>query len=168
MGKVKRAIIIERTTIEKVQETVSNLSDEALTIDFDEFFSKQPEICEFVTELMSESGQQARDLCLFLSYLVYKAAVEATSVHELPTNAKTITEAYKESRLWIDKMSGLSEVEIDRLTVSGQDGQFHLLGFVIGEINMAIAEGLTLNEQEQGKMLFILKTVISSLTWNKS
>ena len=87
---------------------------------------------------MSESGQQARDLCFFLAYIVYKAAVEATPAHDAPTDAKTITEAHKESTLWLEKMSGLSEGEIDKLTVSGQNGQFHLLGFVIGEINLAI------------------------------
>ncbi len=149
--------------IERVRDRVAEFSDDVLDGEFEAFFSKQPEICNFVTDLTSERGQQARELALFLAYLVYKAVEEGRSQDHEQVDAQTITSACGESREWIEKMHGLDGADIDRSSVSGRDGELHLLGFVIAEMNEA---GPELSEEEKGTILFALKTVISSLTWS--
>ena len=40
--------------------------------EFDSFFKEQPSICDFITELTSESSLRIQELSLFLSYMVFK------------------------------------------------------------------------------------------------
>ena len=167
MEKVKPEVLVGRDIIDRVRRNVADLSEEALHGEFDDFFSKQREICEFVTDLMSEGGQPARELCLFLAYMVYKTAKEHGGSCVQPVDAQKIAAACSESRKWIEKMDSLSGTDIDHSSVAGRDGQFHLLGFVIGEINGITSEDLELTEQDKGRILFVLKTVILSLTWSK-
>ncbi len=163
MGQTEPVEVIGPETIDRVRQRVAEFPDDVLDGEFEAFFSKQPEICDFVTDLTSESGQQARELALFMAYMVYKAVEEGRSRAPERVDAQTITSACGESREWIQEMNGLDGADIDRSSVSGRDGQLHLLGFVIAEMNEA---GLELSEEEKGTILFALKTVISSLTWS--
>ena len=163
MGQTEPVGVIGPEIIERVRDKVAEFPDDVLNGEFETFFSKQPEICDFVTDLTSESGQQARELVLFLAYMVYKAVEEGRSQDPEQVDAQTITSACGESREWIEKMNGLDGADIDRSSVSGRDGELHLLGFVIAEMNEAGAE---LSEEEKGTILFALKTVISCLTWS--
>ena len=161
MGQTEPVGVIGPEVIERIRERVAEFPDDVLDGEFEAFFSKQPEICNFITDLTSESGQQARELALFLIYMVYKAVAEGRNEDPDRVDAQTITSACGESREWIETMNGLEGADIDRSSVSGRDGQLHLLGFVIAEMNEA---GLELSEEEKGTILFALKTVISSLT----
>ena len=160
MGQTEPVGVIGPEVIERIRERVAEFPDDVLDGEFEAFFSKQPEICNFITDLTSESGQQARELALFLIYMVYKAVAEGRNEAPERVDAQTITSACGESREWIETMNGLEGADIDRSSVSGRDGQLHLLGFVIAEMNEA---GLELSEEEKGTILFALKTVISSL-----
>ncbi len=161
MGQTEPVGVIGPEIIERVRERVAGFPDDVLDGEFEAFFSKQPEICDFVTDLTSESGQQARELALFLVYMVHKAVEEGRSKDPERVEAQTITSACGESREWIETMNGLDGADIDRSSVSGRDGELHLLGFVIAEMNEA---GPELSEEEKGTILFVLKTVISSFT----
>ena len=163
MGQTEPVGVIGPEIIERVRDRVAAFPDDVLDGEFETFFSKQPAICDFVTDLTSESGQQARELVLFLAYMVYKAVEEGRSQDPEQVDAQTITSACAESREWIEKINGLDGADIDRSSVSGRDGELHLLGFVIAEMNQA---GPELSLEEKGTILFALKTVISSLTWS--
>jgi hypothetical protein len=58
---------------------------------FDPLSQKQPGICEFVTELTSDSATEIQELSLFLSYMVFKAveAAEPEGIDKLKEVLRT-------------------------------------------------------------------------------
>jgi hypothetical protein len=127
--------------------------------EFNTFFHEQPSICDFVTELTSESSLKIQELSLFLSYMVFKT-VKMGQTDSLGTiTSQSIEAAYRESENWIE-----------RINQDGDEAQIppepepHLVQYVISELNQPLEDGKVLEDEEKGEVFFVLKTVISSLT----
>jgi hypothetical protein len=155
-----------------VQEACSQVGDyneEVMVSEFDRFFKAQPALCDFVVELTNESSQHIQEITLFLSYMVFKAVETARS--DLPAvSASTIEKLYRESELWIDRVSQANQGELSAAITSGLEAETEpfLLQYVIAELNQSLDDGTQLNDEEKGEVFFVLRTVISSLSQNRS
>src|SRR6185295_12584499 len=100
-------------TSESVDEACSEVnaySDDRMMKEFDAFFKEQPAICDFITELTSESAMKLQELALFMSYMVYKAVKKGTPEGVEPVSAEKIEAAYRESEGWIERINQGAEV----------------------------------------------------------
>ena len=157
--------MVEKQTIERIRAHVADCSDEALEQEFDQFFARQSEVCDFVMDLTSSSSQKVRELSLYLSYVTYKALSEDTGLTE-PVGADVIQNACRESQEWIQRVSEMNADQFSSATASQVGNEPYLLGYVIAEVQDAIEDGLDLGEEEKGTIFFVLKTVIASMTLN--
>jgi len=150
--------MIDSACLDQVCSEVDSYSDDHMVQEFNGFFREQPSLCEFVTQLTSESDATIQELSLFLSYMVFKAVKQSQGkILEVP--ADHIEEAYKECEGWIEKLSeerGSAELPVDT--------EPYLVQYVISELNHPLEDGTLLDDEEKGEVFFVLKTVISSLT----
>jgi hypothetical protein len=65
--------MINSELVDQACAEVNGYTDDRMMSEFDAFFKEQPSICDFITELTSESSLQIQELSLFLSYMVFKA-----------------------------------------------------------------------------------------------
>jgi hypothetical protein len=146
--------LVDRACVE-----VDGYNEDRMMSEFNTFFQEQPSICDFVTELTSESSLKIQELSLFLSYMVFKT-VKMGQTDSLGTiTSQSIEAAYRESENWIE-----------RINQDGDEAQIppepepHLVQYVISELNQPLEDGKVLEDEEKGEVFFVLKTVISSLT----
>ena len=155
--------MIQKQTIEKIRQDVASCSDEALEREFDQFFSKQSEVCDFVMDVTSSSSQKVRELSLYLSYVTYKTLSGDLNLDE-PIASEIIVRAGRESQEWIQKVGEMDAEQFSAASASEVGSEPYLLGFVVTEVQDAIEDGLDLNEEEKGTVFFVLKTVIAAMT----
>lgn len=155
--------MVRKQTIEQVRIQVANCADEDLEREFDAFFQKQPEICDFVMDCTLPSGQAVGEFSLYLSYVTFKTLAVDTGLTD-PVPASTIAQAAIESQEWIDRLAEMDAEQFASAPSSETGDEPYLLGFVVTEVQDAIEDGLDLDDEDKGTVLFVLKTVISSMT----
>ena len=158
-------VMITNAVVEQACNEVSGYSEEQMASEFERFFTTQPDLCDFVSELTSESDQKIQELSLFLSYMVFKA-VEKSEPRQAPrATREAIETAFHESENWIEKVneveSGNAQASI--LSNISVDAEPHLLQYVISEINQPMDDETQLGDEQKGEVFFVLKTVISTL-----
>jgi hypothetical protein len=151
--------------VEKACSEVNAFTDDQMMQEFDRFFQKQPGICEFVTELTSDSTTEIQELSLFLSYMVFKAAeaAEPEGMDKLlEVSADRIESAFRESESWIDRLEQVTQGEAQSNKVVPEDIEPILVQYIISELNQPLEDGTLLVDEQKGEVFFVLKTVISS------
>lgn len=151
--------MITSDLVDQACSEVNSYTDDRMMTEFDAFFKEQPSICDFITELTSESSMQIQELSLFLSYMVFKAVKMGQADTLSPVTAENIEAAYRDSENWIDRINQ----EGDRAEIPA-DPEPHLIQYIISELNQPLENGTMLEDEEKGEVFFVLKTVISSLT----
>jgi len=160
-------VMITNQYVDQACAEVSLYSEEVMASEFERFFKTQPGLCDFVTELTTESDQRIQELALFLSYMVYKV-VEAARPEIAAVSPESIEAAFHRSEAWIEKMNEAQSEDLSSSILSGleKDTEPNLLQYVISEINEPLENGTQLTDEEKGEVFFVLKTVISSLSEN--
>jgi len=151
--------MITSQTVDDACSEVNSYSDDRMMGEFDAFFKEQPSVCEFITELTSESALKIQELALFMSYMVYKAVKKGAPESVPAVSPETMEAAYKESEGWIERINEGAEA-----SDMPADTEPYLIQYVISELNQPLEDGSFLEDEEKGEVFFILKTVISSLT----
>ena len=157
--------MITSEIVEQACSEVSAFTDDQMMREFDRFFQKQPGICEFVTELTSDSATEIQELSLFLSYMVFKAAetAEPEGMDKLlEVSAEHIESAFRESESWIDRLEQVSQGEATADKLVPEDIEPFLVQYIISELNQPLEDGTLLVDEQKGEVFFVLKTVISS------
>jgi len=151
--------MITSESVDQACAEVNDYTDDRMMQEFDGFFKEQPSLCDFITELTSESSMKIQELALFLSYLVYKSVKRSTPQGMLAVSEASIEEAYRECEAWIDHINqGGTPADMP------SDTEPYLIQFVISELNQPLEDGTLLEDEQKGEVFFVLKTVISSLT----
>jgi hypothetical protein len=145
--------------VEQACSEVNMYTDEHMLGEFDRFFQEQPSICDFVTELTSESDTRIQELSLFLAYMVFKTVKLGHANLLAPVTPDNIEEAYRDSESWIDRINEGNPPED-----LPEDTEPYLIQYVISELNQPLEDGTLLGDEEKGEVFFVLKTVISSFT----
>lgn len=158
--------MITSDIVEMACSEVGAYTDNKMMSEFDRFFEKQPNICDFVAELTNESTTEIQELSLFLSYMVFKAAeADAADAMDSPgelleVSAEQIESAFHESESWIDRIEQSPDKEGSGL--EPDDTEPFLMQYVISELNQPLEDGSLLEDEQKGEVFFVLRTVISS------
>src|SRR6185295_16986165 len=102
--------MITSESVDEACSEVNGYTDDRMMQEFDAFFKEQPSICDFITELTSESAMKIQELALFMSYMVYKAVQKGSPEGVPAVSAEAIEEAYRESEGWIERINQGAEV----------------------------------------------------------
>ena len=150
--------MINSDLVDQACSEVNGYAEERMMAEFDAFFREQPSICEFVTEVTSESSLKIQELSLFLAYMIFKT-IKVGQTGAVPVvSPENIESAYRESEDWIDRINqGGEQLQIP-------DPEPYPTPHVISELNQPLEDGSLLDDEEKGEVFFVLKTVISSLT----
>ena len=97
--------MITSDVVDQACSEVNGYTDERMMKEFDSFFKEQPSICDFITELTSESSMPIQELSLFLSYMVFKTMKLRNPETLPPIPAESIEAAYRQSETWIDRIN---------------------------------------------------------------
>src|ERR1041385_52243 len=110
--------MISNEAVEQVCSEVGEYSDDQMASEFERFFGRQPELCDFIVELTGESGTKIQELSLFLSYMIFKA-VESSGPEALnEITHEAIESAMRESESWIEKINQIETGEIESAILS--------------------------------------------------
>jgi hypothetical protein len=151
--------MINSDSVDRACLEVDSYNEDRMLSEFDTFFKEQPSICDFITELTSESSMKIQELSLFLSYMIFKTIKMAHRDKLDTVSSQNIEAAYRESEGWIERINqGMDEAQIPA------DPEPYLTQYVISELNQPLEDGKLLEDEEKGEVFFVLKTVISSLT----
>ncbi len=161
--------MITSDAVEQACAEVGDFSEEQMASEFERFFKAQPELCDFIVELTSESEQRIQELSLFLSYMILKAVETGTPGGIAPVSTERIETAFKESESWIERINQAQSPEMQSSILSGlaADSEPHLLQYVISEINQPMDDGTQLGDEQKGEVFFVLKTVITTLSGSR-
>jgi hypothetical protein len=151
--------MITNELVDQACAEVNEYTDDRMMKEFDAFFKEQPSICDFITELTSESSLRIQELSLFLSYMIFKTIKISQPDAVTVVSPESIESAYRESESWIDRINE----EGDNAQIPA-DPEPYLTQYVISELNQPLEDGKLLQDEEKGEVFFVLKTVISSLT----
>jgi hypothetical protein len=151
--------MITNELVDQACAEVNEYTDDRMMKEFDAFFKEQPSICDFITELTSESSLRIQELSLFLSYMIFKTIKISQPAAVTVVSPESIESAYRESESWIDRINE----EGDNAQIPA-DPEPYLTQYVISELNQPLEDGKLLQDEEKGEVFFVLKTVISSLT----
>jgi hypothetical protein len=101
--------------------------------------------------------------------MIFKA-VEAAEPNLPLVNPNKIEQAWRESESWIDRVNQAGNGELQSAISSGleADTEPYLLQYIIAELNQSSENGTELKDEEKGEVFFVLRTVISSLSQNRS
>lgn len=160
--------MVERQTIEKIRTDATDCSEEALESEFEQFFSNQPAICNFVMDVTSAGNQSAGELALYMSFVVYKSLLLDRDGSLESVGNEEIADACSESGDWVHRMSEAEETGVQSPSLSKLNDEPYLISYVISEVHDAIKNGLELTEEEKGAVFFVLTAVIESLTANSN
>jgi hypothetical protein len=157
--------MISGDSVDKACSEVGEYTDEQMVGEFDRFFRAQPAVCEFIIELTQGSGQKIQELCLFLSYIVFKAMEIEQPGTALTIKPADIEAAYNNTESWMTQLSHADNAELQATIAANlkQDTEPFLLQYVISELNEPMEDGKELDDEEKGEIFFVLKTVISSI-----
>jgi hypothetical protein len=97
--------MITSDVVDQACSEVNGYTDDRMMKEFDSFFKEQPSICDFITELTSESSMPIQELSLFLSYMVFKTMKLRNPETLPPIPAESIEAAYRQSETWIDRIN---------------------------------------------------------------
>src|SRR4030095_14865617 len=92
--------LVDQTCLE-----VDSYNEDRMMAEFDAFFKEQPSICDFITELTSESSLRIQELSLFLSYMIFKTIKISQPDAVTVVSPESIEAAYRESESWIDRIN---------------------------------------------------------------
>jgi len=151
--------MISNEVVERACTEVGKYTDDQMMKEFDRFFQKQPGICDFVSELTSESATEIQELSLFLSYMVFKAAETADPRGLAEVSAERIESAFHDSESWIDR---IEKAQDQGIGLEADDMEPFLMQYVISELNQPLENGTLLEDEQKGEIFFVLRTVISS------
>ena len=152
--------MISSEIVERACSEVGTYTDDQMMKEFDRFFQKQPGICDFVSELTSESASEIQELSLFLSYMVFKAAETADPRGLAEVPAERIESAFHDSESWIDR---IEQAQDKGIGLEADDTEPFLMQYVISELNQPLEDGRLLEDEQKGEVFFVLRTVISSI-----
>ena len=157
--------MVTSDTVEQACNEVSSYTEEQMAAEFERFFKSQPDLCDFIVDLTTDSGQQIQELSLFLSYMVFKAVEAAQPARLESISQGRIEEAFKQSEAWIERVNQIAgEPGSAVMSNLASDSEPHLLQYVISELNQPLEDGTSLADEQKGEVFFVLKTVISSLS----
>src|SRR2546430_16581309 len=125
--------MISTESVEKACSQVGQFTDEQMASEFDRFFQTQPAVCDFIVDLTHESGQKIQELCLFLSYMVFKT-LEAAEAHSAGTvKPEDIEAAYRETESWVTRVSQVKDTDLQGAIAESlqRDTEPYLLHYVI-------------------------------------
>lgn len=154
--------MITNDIVEMACAEVGEYTDQKMMSEFDRFFEKQPNICDFVAELTGESSTEIQELSMFLSYMIFRTAeADMDSPGDLAeVSAERIEAAFHESESWIERIEQTPDKEGSGL--EPDDTEPFLIQYVISELNQPLEDGALLQDEQKGEVFFVLRTVISS------
>jgi hypothetical protein len=141
---------------------IGSQSTQEMSLEAERFNKEQPLLASFVNAFTAELPAEARDLTLYLAYLIWRIFETGGSRTSL-VSANTILDLIQENWLFIERFvhmwqseTGSYISEIDFLI------QPHILDYIASVI---LEEGrlLGIAEHHLGYMIFVCKTVLDSL-----
>jgi hypothetical protein len=154
--------LLTKSAVDRIMGKIGSQTTREMSLEAERFNKEQPLLASFVNAFTAELPPQARDLTLYLAYLIWRI-FEAGGTRTSLVSASIILDRIHENWLFIERFvdmhkneTGSYLGEIDFLS------QPHILNYIASVIlNEGKINGIA--EHHLGYMIFVLKTVLDSL-----
>jgi hypothetical protein len=155
---------IPEAIVEKTWREVAGFSPNRAKKEMMKISNNQPELLAFVTESSQETGQEVRELAIYMFLVVYRMFQEAhRKIKKI--SSEEIIECYEHNESLMERLEGADEKFLDRIASVQTSRQPYVVKYV-ADVLMEDDEGedaLALTEKRKGFLFLLLKTVIDVL-----
>jgi hypothetical protein len=156
---------IPEAIVEKTSREVAGFSPNRAKKEMMKISNNQPELLAFVTESSQETGQEVRELAIYMFLVVYRMFQEAhRKIKKI--SSEEIIECYEHNEGLMERLEGAHEKFLDRVASVQTSRQPYVVNYVVDALMEEDDEGedaLALTEEQKGFLFLLLKTVIDVL-----
>ena len=156
--------LIPKKIVDQTWPEVSEYSVSKMVKETKRFGKAQPHIMGFIIEFCQDLDEEAQELALYLTYVLFRMIEKGYGKRTLPQiSPEDVIEAYEANERLFESMEGVDDRFIERwIRHSGElKKQPYLFQYVV-EALYEEGEELELDEETHGYLLILLKTVIDA------
>ena len=125
---------------------------------------KQPELLAFLMAYTDDLGQEAKELAIYIAFVVYKMFSDSSGGKLRKITSKEIMAVYDENMHLIESIDGAQDKFIDRIAAVQVSKQPYVMKYVLEALMEDVGENdIELTEEDIGSLYTILKTEIDVL-----
>ena len=150
--------------VEKTWQEVAGFSPDKAKREMTKIGNIQPELLAFVMESSKETGQEVRELAIYMFLVVYRMFQEAHGKIK-KISPEEIIKCYEHNEGLMERLEGADEKFLDRIASVQTSRQPYVVRYVVDAL-MEDDEGedpVALTEEQKGFLFLILKTVTDVL-----
>ena len=155
---------VEESIVDEVWDRVAKMDEDAGIASMTEFTQQQPNLVGFVAAFSEELRDEARELGIYLLFVVYRMFEESTDATIPELAAEDLVaryEAMQELALGLDSKPENFFEELAKLEVANQPWIYQCV--VESLIEESDDATIKLSDQELGELFLLLKTAIDSI-----
>ena len=155
---------IPEEIVEKTWQEVAGFNPDKAKKEMMKIGNSQPELLAFVTESSKETGQEVRELAIYMFLVVYWMFQEAHGKIK-KISSKEIIECYEHNEGLMERLEGANEKFLDRIASVQTARQPYVVKYVVDAL-MEEDEGeetVALTDEQKGFLFLLLKAVIDVL-----
>ena len=153
---------IEDSVIETVLEMAADLAAEEASEQMMAFAVAQPEILGFINAFSEELREEAQEVLIFLTFVVYRVFETAASEPIPKVSSEAIVAKYEANQSLIVGLDEKDDKSFEELAALETSNQPNLFGYItealLDEDNPE--DDIELDDEEFGEIFMLLKTVI--------
>jgi len=156
---------IPEEIVEKTWQEVAGFSPDRTKKEMMKIGNIQPELLAFVTESSQETGQEVKELGIYMFLVVYRMFQKAHGKIK-KISSEEIIECYEHNEGLMERLEGADEKFLDRIASVQTSRQPYVVNYVVGalmEEDDGGEDAAALTEEQKGFLFLLLKTVIDVL-----
>ena len=154
---------IPEAIVEKTWQEVAGFSPDRANKEMMKIGNIQPDLLAFVMESSKETGQEVRELAIYMFLVVYRMFEKAYGKIK-KISSEEIIECYEHNEGLIERLDGADEKFLDRIANVQTSRQPYVVNYVVdGLMEEEGEDAIELTEEQKGFLFLLLKTVIDVL-----
>ena len=156
--------IIPEEIVEKTWQEVAGFSPVRANTEMMKIGKNQPALLAFVTELSEETGQEVKELAVYLFFVVYRMFQKAQGKIK-KISSQEVIECHEHNESLMERLEGAHERFLDRAARIQISNQPYVMKYVIDALmeDEEGAEATELTDEDKGFLFVLLKTVVDVL-----
>lgn len=150
--------VISEELVDKAWQEVGGLNPDQANKEMIKLSQTQPDLLAFMVELTEELDQEARELGIYLFFVVYRMFhASGKKIKRIPS--KEIIKCYEDNENLLESLEGANERFLERSARSQVFRQPNVMKYVVDAL-MDDEDSVALTEYDKGLLFLLLKTVV--------
>ena len=153
--------LISEKLVQKAWQEGGGLNPDQANTEMLKLSESQPDLLAFMVELTEELDPEARELGIYLFFVVYRMFQDSRrKIKKIPS--KEIIKCYEDNENLLESLEGANERFLERSARGQVFRQPNVMKYVVDAI-MDEEDSVALTEYDKGLLFLLLKTVVEVL-----